>query len=146
MGYPRKKPSFSLQKDGFFLGYPKCFWPFLFWSGFSIKVLTCVWTTQNCALIFLVVKIGIKSVKKISSGVSRQIMKIYKLKIFKLWFSLFYGILIIHCRMPKIFKGNPVENWILGRKMAQLSSSRPFSLSTWPFLLSSQWEMVFPVE
>ena len=110
------------------------------------KGLTCVWTTQNCALIFLVVKIGIKSVKKISSGVSRQIMKICKLKTFKLWFSLFYGILIIHCRMPKIFKGNPVENWILGRKMAQLSSSRPFSLSTWPFLLSSQWEMVFRVE
>ena len=34
LGYPRKKQSFYKEKDCFFLGYPKFFWPFLFWSGF----------------------------------------------------------------------------------------------------------------
>ena len=34
LGYPRKKQSFYKKKDCFFLGYPKFFWPFLFWSGF----------------------------------------------------------------------------------------------------------------
>ena len=35
LGYPRKKQSFSLEKDCFFVGYLKFFWPFLFWNGFS---------------------------------------------------------------------------------------------------------------
>ena len=35
LGYPRKKQSFYKEKDCFFLGYPKFFWLFLFWSGFS---------------------------------------------------------------------------------------------------------------
>ena len=35
MGYPTKKQSFHKKKDCFFVGYPKFFWPFLFWSGFS---------------------------------------------------------------------------------------------------------------
>ena len=30
LGYPRKKQSFYREKDCFFLGYPKFFWPFLF--------------------------------------------------------------------------------------------------------------------
>ena len=29
LGYPRKKQSFYKEKDCFFLGYPKFFWPFL---------------------------------------------------------------------------------------------------------------------
>ena len=35
LGYPRKKQSFYKEKNCFFLGYPKFFKPFLFWSGFS---------------------------------------------------------------------------------------------------------------
>ena len=30
LGYPRKKQPFYEEKDCFFLGYPKFFWPFLF--------------------------------------------------------------------------------------------------------------------
>ena len=42
LGYPRKKQSFSLYKDCFFLRYPKIFWPFLFWSGFTMRrVFVC---------------------------------------------------------------------------------------------------------
>ena len=33
--YPPKEQSFSLEKDCFFVGYPKYFWPFLFWNGLS---------------------------------------------------------------------------------------------------------------
>ena len=36
MGYQRKKQSFYKEKDCFFLGYPKFFWPLLFWSGFKV--------------------------------------------------------------------------------------------------------------
>ena len=35
LGYPRKKQSFYKEKDCVFLGYPKFFWRFLFWNGFS---------------------------------------------------------------------------------------------------------------
>ena len=35
LGYPTKKQSFYKEKDCFFVGYPKFFWPFLFWSDFS---------------------------------------------------------------------------------------------------------------
>ena len=34
LGCLRKKQSFYKEKDCFFLGYPKFFWPFLFWSSF----------------------------------------------------------------------------------------------------------------
>ena len=34
LGYPTKKQSFYIEKDCIFVGYPKWFWPFLFWSGF----------------------------------------------------------------------------------------------------------------
>ena len=30
LGYPRKKQTFYKEKDCFFFGYPKFFWPFLF--------------------------------------------------------------------------------------------------------------------
>ena len=33
-GVPDKKAVFYKEKDCFFLGYTKFFWPFLFWSGF----------------------------------------------------------------------------------------------------------------
>ena len=39
LGYPTKKQSFYKEKDCFFVGYPKFFWPFLFWLGFKKKVL-----------------------------------------------------------------------------------------------------------
>ena len=42
LGYPRKKQSFYKEKDCFFLEYPKFFWPFLFWSGFTW------YSTDNC--------------------------------------------------------------------------------------------------
>ena len=54
LGYPRKKQSFYKEKDWFFLGYPKFFWPFLFWSGFIKKMSTkihrkCPWQfTKKC--------------------------------------------------------------------------------------------------
>ena len=35
LSYPKKEQSFSLEKDCFFGGYLKFFWPFLFWNGFS---------------------------------------------------------------------------------------------------------------
>ena len=35
LGYPREKQSFYKEKGCFFLGYPKFFCPFLFWSGFN---------------------------------------------------------------------------------------------------------------
>ena len=41
LGYPIKKQSFYKEKDCFFVGYPKFFWPFLFWSGFkTFDILT----------------------------------------------------------------------------------------------------------
>ena len=37
--YPTKKQSFSLERDCFFVGYLKFFWPFLFWNGFNNLLL-----------------------------------------------------------------------------------------------------------
>ena len=38
LGYPSKKQSFYKKKDCFFVGYPKSFWSFLFWSDFIYTV------------------------------------------------------------------------------------------------------------
>ena len=46
LGYPRKKQSFYKEKDCFFLGYPKFFWPFLYWFGFKL-ILTLVLKTEK---------------------------------------------------------------------------------------------------
>ena len=43
LGYPRKKQSFYKEKDCFFLGYAKFFWPFLSWSGFSTRKIWLYW-------------------------------------------------------------------------------------------------------
>ena len=37
LGYPPKKQSFYKEKDCFFVGYPKFFWPILFLSVFSVN-------------------------------------------------------------------------------------------------------------
>ena len=46
LGYPRKKQSFYKEKDCFYLGHPKFFGPFLFWSGFNwnnaLRFRTCI--------------------------------------------------------------------------------------------------------
>ena len=40
LGYPTKKQSFYKEKRLLFCRVPQIFWPFLFWSGFSVSYRT----------------------------------------------------------------------------------------------------------